>query len=91
LAPKVGAFEELTFRREIADKQLAQATATLLTAEQDARRQKLYLERIVVPSLPDDPAEPRRFIAILTVFATSLLAYGVGWLLWAGVKEHKQD
>lgn len=91
LAPKVGAFEELTFRREIADKQLAQATAVLLTAEQEARRQKLYLERIVAPSLPDKPAEPRRWRAILTIFASALLAYGVGWLLWAGVKEHKQD
>lgn len=91
LAPKVGAFEELTLRREIADKQLTQATAALLSAEQEARRQKLYLERIVSPSLPDKPTEPRRWIAILTVFCSALLAYGVGWLVWAGVKEHKQD
>jgi capsular polysaccharide transport system permease protein len=91
LAPKVGAFEELTLRREIADKQLAQATAVLLSAEQEAQRQKLYLERIVAPSLPDKPTEPRRWVAILTVFATCLLFYGVGWLVWAGVREHKQD
>src|SRR5690606_18950170 len=49
LAPKVGAFEELALRREIADKRLAQASATLLSAEQEASRQKLYLERIVSP------------------------------------------
>lgn len=91
LAPKVGAFEDLTLRREIADKQLAQATAALLTAEQEARRQKLYLERIVTPSLPDKSTEPRRWTAILTIFATCLLFYGVGWLVWAGVREHKQD
>lgn len=91
LAPKVGAFEELTLRREIADKQLAQATAALLSAEQEARRQKLYLERIVTPSLPDKSTEPRRWTAILTLFATCLLFYGVGWLVWAGVREHKQD
>lgn len=90
LAPKVGAFEELTLRREIADKQLAQATAAFLVAEQEARRQKLYLERIVTPSLPDKPSEPRRWMAILTIFASTMLAYGVGWLLWAGVREHKQ-
>lgn len=90
LAPKVGAFEELTLRREIADKQFAQATAALLSAEQEARRQKLYLERIVVPSRPDRPTEPKRWIAILTVFASGMLIYGVGWLVWAGVREHRQ-
>ncbi len=91
LAAKIGPFEELTLRREIADKQLAQATAALLSAEQEARRQKLYLERIVEPSLADKPTEPRRWRAILTVLASALLIYGVGWLIWAGVREHRQD
>lgn len=91
LAPKVGEYEELAVRREIADKQLALATSALLSAEQEARRQKLYLERIVSPSLPDSPVQPRRWLAILTVFASALLAYGVGWLIWAGVREHRQD
>lgn len=90
LAPKVGAYEELMLRKEIADKQMAQATAALLSAEQEARRQKLYLERIVAPSLPDRPTEPKRWRAILTVFASMMLAYGVGWLLWAGIREHRQ-
>lgn len=90
LAPKVGAFEELMLRKEIADKQMAQATAALLSAEQDARRQKLYLERIVAPSLPDKATEPKRWKAILTVFATMMLIYGMGWLLWAGIREHRQ-
>jgi len=91
LAPKVGAYEDLVMRREIADKVLAQATAALLNAEQEARRQKLYLERIVAPSQPDKPTQPRRFLAFLTVFASSLLVYAVGWLIWAGVREHRQD
>lgn len=91
LAPKVGVYEDLVMRREIADKVMAQATAALLTAEQDARRQKLYLERIVAPSEPDKPTEPKRWLALLTVFASSLLVYAVGWLVWAGVREHRQD
>ena len=91
LAPKVGAYEDLVMRREIADKVLAQATAALLNAEQEARRQKLYLERIVAPSEPDKPTQPRRFLAFLTIFASSLLVYAVGWLIWAGVREHRQD
>lgn len=91
LAAKIGPFEELTLRREIADKQLAQATGALLSAEQEARRQKLYLERIVEPSLPDKPSEPKRWTAVLTVLASTLLLYGVGWLIWAGIREHRQS
>lgn len=90
LAPKISIYEDLVLTRELADRELTQATASLVSSEQDARSQKLYLERIVSPSLPDSPTEPRRFLAILTVLCSSLLAYGVGWLVWAGVHEHRQ-
>ena len=91
LAPRVGVYEDLSLQRELADRELTQATTALLSAQQEARRQKLYLDRIVNPNLPDKPTQPRRWIAILTVFATSILIYGVGWLVWAGVREHRQD
>lgn len=91
LAPKISVYENLVLNREFADRELAQATAAVISAEQDARRQKLYLDRVVAPSLPDEAAEPQRWLAILTVFATSLLIYGVGWLVYAGVREHRQD
>lgn len=77
--------------RELADKELVQATAALLGAQQDARRQRLYLERVVDPSLPDQPSEPRRLRLLLTVFLSALIAYAVGWLIWAGIREHRQD
>lgn len=91
LAPKLGAYEDLVLQREIAERRVSQAEASLLTAQQDASRQKLYLERIVSPSLPDKGSEPRRWRAILTIFASSLLAYAIGWLVWAGIREHRQS
>jgi capsular polysaccharide transport system permease protein len=91
LAPKISIYEDLALARELADRELTQATASLISAQQEARRQKLYLDRVVAPSLPDEPSEPRRWLAILTVFASSLLIYGVGWLIYAGVREHGQD
>lgn len=91
LAPKLGAYEDLMLQREIAERRVSQAEASLLTAQQDASRQKLYLERIVSPSLPDKGSEPRRWRAILTIFASSLLAYAIGWLVWAGIREHRQS
>lgn len=91
LAPRVSAYEDLTMEREFADRELAQATAAVVTSRQEARRQRLYLDRIVNPDLPDKALEPRRLIRILTIFMSCLLAYGVGWLIWAGIREHKQD
>lgn len=91
LAPKVGTYEDLLLQREIAERRVTQAEAALLSAQQNATRQKLYLERIVEPSMPDKGTEPRRWRSILTVFASALLAYAIGWLVWAGIREHRQD
>lgn len=91
LAPRVGIYSDLELQRELADRELTQATAALLSAQQEARRQRLYLDRIVNPNLPDKPTQPRRWTAILTIFASAMLIYGVGWLVWAGVREHRQD
>lgn len=90
LAPKIGVYQDLALARELADKELTQATTALISAQQEARRQKLYLERVVQPNLPDAAIEPRRWLSVLTVFLVTLLAYGVGWLVWAGVREHRQ-
>ena len=89
LASKVGSYEGLVLARELADREFAQASATVVSSQQDALRQKLYLDRVVNPSLPDEPQLPNRWLSILTVFATALGAYGVGWLVWAGVREHR--
>jgi BexC/CtrB/KpsE family polysaccharide export inner-membrane protein len=91
LASQVGAYEDLTMAREFADRELTQATSSLVAAEQDVRRQRLYLDRVVNPSLPDRPGEPNRLLAVLTVLLSTLMLYGVGWLIWAGVREHGQD
>ena len=90
LAPKISVYENLMMAREFADKELAQATTALVSAQQEARRQRLYLEQVVPPSLPDQAIAPRRWLAVLTVFLATLLAYGVGWLIWAGIREHRQ-
>jgi len=91
LAPKIGAYEELVLNRELAGRALTAATASLDSAKLDARRQQLYLERIVDPTLPSEPSRPRRLLSLLAVFATCLIIYATGWLIWAGVRESKQD
>lgn len=91
LASSAGSYQRLLFEQELADKRLAQATASLIASREDARRQNLYLEKIVNPILADKPILPRRSRGILTVFLSSLLVYGLGWLVYAGVREHRQS
>lgn len=91
LAAKVGTYQSLMLSQEIADRELAAATAALLSAQQAADRQKLYLERISGPSEPDKATEPKPLRGTLLVLATMLLIYGIGWLIWSGVREHRQE
>lgn len=90
LAPKLSVYEDLSLDRELADRELTAASAALTTAEQEARRQKLYLDRIVSPNLPDSAIRPRRLISVLTVLVSMLVLYGIGWFIWAGAREHRQ-
>jgi capsular polysaccharide transport system permease protein len=55
--------EDLVLERQFADRQLAEATTALVEARQEARRQALYLERVVGPGLPDEATRPRRWRA----------------------------
>lgn len=90
LAPKIGIYENLSLDRELADKSVGAARTSLDSAMVEARRQRLYLERVVNPNLPDEPSQPKPWTAIFTVLATLLLAYATGWLIVSGIREHKQ-
>lgn len=88
LAEKVAGYERLNLQREFAVKALASAMSSLEVARNEARRQQLYLERVVEPHVADFAERPRRLRGVLLTFAGSLLLFFVGWLLFAGVREH---
>jgi capsular polysaccharide transport system permease protein len=90
LAPTVGEYERLTLDRDLAVKTLESAVASLESARIEARRQQLYLDRVVSPNLPDRAQRPRRLYSIFTVFMASLVAYGIASLVIAGLREHHQ-
>ncbi len=81
-------YEGLLLEKEFAEKALASATASLEAARIEARRQNLYLVRVVEPDRPDEALYPRRLRNALTVAVTALMIYGLGALLLAGAKEH---
>ena len=81
-------YERLELERQYADRRLAAAMNSLQDAEDEARRKQAYVERISQPSLPDEPAEPRRLRGILATLVMGLAAWGILRLLLAGVREH---
>jgi capsular polysaccharide transport system permease protein len=88
LAQQLGTFERLMLEREFADRQLASATASLEAARVEAQRQQVYIARVVEPNLAVHPLYPRRLIGVGSVFLGLSVAFGIGWLLVAGMREH---
>ena len=88
LATKISAYESLALRQKFAEKMFASALSSLEAAQQDARRQQVYVESIVPADKPDEAMEPRRFRNILTVSFVSMIVFALTWVIYAGSKEH---
>lgn len=88
VANRLGDYEQLTIQRDEAARLHAAAAAQYAQAVAEAARKQLYLVRVVEPNRPVKSLYPERAKIVLTVFASLFFAYAIGWLLWAGVKEH---
>ena len=91
IASKLSDYEKLTVEQEFATQMLSAADSSLEQARNEAQRQQFYLERVVDPNTPDLATLPKRLQSILTVAATVLCAYFIGWMLIVGVIEHAPD
>jgi capsular polysaccharide transport system permease protein len=88
IATDLGSYEDLRLRQQFAAKRYEAAAAALEKAVDQAQRQQLYLVRIVQPNMPVKSLFPQRARIVITVFFGLLLAYSIGWLIAAGVREH---
>ena len=88
LSQQISEFERLSLDRELAWAQLSSATASLEKARVDAQRQQLFLLRIVEPNLAEYARYPKATLTVLYLFLTLSVAYGLAWLLIAGMREH---
>ncbi len=89
LAGKAADYQRLVLENSFAERQLSVVLAALETANNEANRKQLYLERVVQPNKPDIALEPRRGRAILVSLILGLVSWGILSLLLAGVKEHR--
>ncbi len=90
LAGKVANYERLSLLRDLAQRRYAAALVSLQGAESEAQRKRIYIEEIVRPNLPDEPARPERLRAVVTVSVVGFLAFAILWILSVGSKDHAQ-
>jgi capsular polysaccharide transport system permease protein len=88
IAARLGNYQELQVRQQFAAKRYEVAAANLEKARDAAMKQQLYIVRVVDPNMPVKSEYPKRGEIVLTIFLSLLVAYGIGWLLAAGVREH---
>ncbi|MCO6419273.1 capsule biosynthesis protein [Siccirubricoccus sp. KC 17139] len=88
LSQQIGEYERLGTERELARTQLASATASLERARVDAQRQQIFLLRVVEPNLAEYARYPKGVQTTLYIFICLSVAYGLAWLLVAGMREH---
>lgn len=88
LANRIADYEFLVLRRELAEESVELASQAMDKAIEDANRQRIYVERVSGPNLPDAPTRPRRIRAVATVALVALFVYGMVWLLMVGSREH---
>ena len=88
IASNLGGYENLRVQQEFAAKNYTAAAAGLVKAQEDATRQQLYIVRVVDANMPVKPLFPQRARIVLMTFISLCVAYGIGWLILAGVREH---
>lgn len=89
MTQKLIEYQRLELDRQFADKRLTSSLASLEEARSQAQRQQLYLEKISLPNLPDEPTFPKRGKNILIVLVCSLTVFGIVKMLIIGVEEHR--
>ncbi|WCT74849.1 lipopolysaccharide biosynthesis protein [Sphingomonas naphthae] len=88
IASSVANYNELQLRQQFAAKRYEAAGVALQNARQQALRKQLYLVRVVEPNMPVKSTYPHRIRTTATVFVGLLIAFAIGWMIVAGVKEH---
>jgi capsular polysaccharide transport system permease protein len=88
LADKLAIYERFVLDREFAKQSLDTAVRAFEAAQVDARRQQLYLERIVEPLAPDRAMAPERLHMIISTVGLNFVIGAALWLAFSGWREH---
>ena len=88
IASQVANYNELQLHQQFASKRYEAVAMALDRAREQTVNKQLYLVRVVNPNLPQKSLFPQRFRIVGTIFLSLLVAYGIGWMIVAGMREH---
>jgi capsular polysaccharide transport system permease protein len=88
LAEAANRFEQMEAYQQVAEKRLQGALMNLNSAENDAQRQQLYLERIVSPHLAEEATYPRLLKDGGEFLAFAIAAWGLILVLGFAIRDH---
>jgi capsular polysaccharide transport system permease protein len=88
MAPLVAEYERLDLERKFADKTFESALNLLESAKLDAMRQRLYLDRITNPVVPDYANYPYRLTFMVVIFVLSYMVYRISRSMMRDVFAH---
>jgi len=88
LAPRIAEYERLALDQQFSERTFVSALASLESARLDAVRQRVFLNQVTAPNLPDYPIYPYRAIWVACVFALSLLAKRLFGTVAQDIRDH---
>lgn len=88
MAGKIVEYELLLLDKTMAERLLAATISAQETARSDAQRQRIYLETIVAPQLPDYPKYPQRLLTLGIVALVAWLSYMILNKIAANIAKH---
>lgn len=90
MANRLAEYERLLLEREFAERGFASALTQLEVARLESQRQRLFLERISTPGLPDFPRYPYRLLNTFIAFLLLWLFYRIVARLVEDVRTHAE-
>jgi capsular polysaccharide transport system permease protein len=88
LASLVGGYQAVLLDQEFAEKSYAAAQASVERARADADRTQSYLAIYMNPAAADEPARPRKILAILIILTFATIIWAISALIALTVKDH---
>lgn len=89
LTKRLALYEELKLQQQFATRRYEAARASMELAKEQGLKQRLFVVSVVNPNTPDRPVFPRPFETTLAILVGLLIAYGIGWMIIAGIREHR--